>query len=34
MTFEKMEMIFDDFKIYTHRPGGIKKSEEFQTISN
>ena len=24
MTFEKMEMIFDDFKIYTHRPGGIK----------
>ena len=23
-TFEKMEMNFDDYKIYTHRPGGLK----------
>ena len=22
--FEKMEMLFDDYKIYTHRAGGIK----------
>jgi hypothetical protein len=30
MTFEKMEMIFDESKIYTHRPGGITQVREFQ----
>ena len=24
MSFEKMEMLFDDYRIYTHRSGGIK----------
>ena len=24
VTFEKMEMLFGDYRIYTHRPGGIK----------
>ncbi len=23
-TYEKMEMLFDDYRIYTHRQGGIK----------